>query len=213
MNLQNLRSSLEKIMPILDANLSAAHNEYMDCKISAGAYRVVRQRHENALVVLSDNSIHPEVAYKACAALAIDLGSGVKDMPNKEAAKTAVEDWWQCYRDAGFSEIHRFFDIPALPDDAPSTLPSPDEVKAALIGHIPRGACITHITPLWGGVLEPGERAIEVFKHGHLGDKALTIEVTPQRLYDLIRSGLVELESTSGNDPELSCRYDHYRVV
>lgn len=105
-------------MPILDANLSAAHKEYMEGDISHGAFEYVRSRHETALNVISLNDNTTEVAqiaYNACALLAIDLRSGVKEVPDKAEAQEKVEDWWQCYRNAGFTDVHEFFNSPTMP--------------------------------------------------------------------------------------------------
>ena len=116
MDIKNLKAALTGVMPILDANLSLAHSEYMDASLAAGAYGVVCSRHETALAVLSRTDLQAEQAYKACAALAIDLSSGVRSMPDAVKAQEQVENWWQCYRAAGFTEVNKFFDIPIMPE-------------------------------------------------------------------------------------------------
>lgn len=118
MDIQPLKISLTNVMPILTANLAAAHAEYMAGDIAAGSYGYVRSRHETATAVLSRDDIPAEDAYKACALLAIDLRSGVKEISDQHEAQAQVEAWWQCYRDAGFTEVHDFFDAPMLPDGA-----------------------------------------------------------------------------------------------
>jgi hypothetical protein len=103
-------------MPILDVNLAAAHKEYMSGELPAGAFHYVRSRHETALVVLSKDDLKPEAAFKACALLAIDLRNGLRDMTDQSSSATAeVEAWWQCYRDAGFTEVNSFFNAPMMP--------------------------------------------------------------------------------------------------
>lgn len=118
MDIQSLKISLANVMPILDANLAAAHKEYMDGDIAAGAFGYVRSRHESACAVLTRDDIKPEDAYKACALLAIDLRTGVKEATDQPEAEAQVEAWWQCYRDAGFTDVNKFFDAPMLPDGA-----------------------------------------------------------------------------------------------
>lgn len=118
MDLQSLKVSLTNVMPILNANLAAAHAEYMAGDIAAGAYGYVRSRHETAAAVMSRDDIPAEDAYKACALLAIDLRTGVKDVPDQAEALAQVEAWWQCYRDAGFTEVNKLFKAPMLPDGA-----------------------------------------------------------------------------------------------
>lgn len=90
----------------------------MDGDLAAGAFGYVRSRHESASAVLSRNDIKAEDAFKACALLAIDLRSGVKEAADQQEANSQVEAWWQCYRDAGFTEVNKFFDAPMLPDGA-----------------------------------------------------------------------------------------------
>lgn len=213
MDLAALNHHLRQVMPILDANLSAAYREYMDGKIPNGAYQHVLSRHGIALAVIGDDSIHPEAAYKGCALLAIDLRCGLEEMVDKDVAMRHIDGWWQCYRDAGFSEIHALFESPQQPEGTPSTLPSPDEAKAALRGSLPQGAFITHVTPQRGGEMEPGVPEVEVFESMRNGSKRLPIEISVDKLKSLIRNGIAVFESTSGRDPELHYRYDHYLVV
>lgn len=118
MDIQILKTNLTNVLPILDANLAAAYKEYMGGDLAHGAYGYVRARHETALAVLSRDDIPADEAYKACASLAIDLRSGVKEVVDKAEAAEKVRAWWQCYRDAGFTEVGKFFEIPILPDQA-----------------------------------------------------------------------------------------------
>jgi hypothetical protein len=118
MELQALKASLNRVLPILNANLSAAYNEYMDCTIAAGAYGYVRSRHETALAVISREDIDPEQAYKACAAVTMDISSGIALMDDATDAEEKLNDWWKCYREAGFTDIHPFFKIPVQPGGA-----------------------------------------------------------------------------------------------
>ena len=119
MNVQALKTQLTLVMPILDANLAAAYKEYMAGDLSAGAYGYVRARHEQAHLVLASNDPNALAAYESCALLAIDLHSGINEMADKKHAIQHVEDWWQCYRDAGFTHIHKHFDSPTLPGPFP----------------------------------------------------------------------------------------------
>lgn len=75
MDIQALKLSLTSVMPILDVNLEAAHQEYMKGDLPVGAFHYVRSRHEAALVVLARDDLKAEAAYMACALLAIDLHS------------------------------------------------------------------------------------------------------------------------------------------
>ena len=99
-------------MPVLDANLAAAHIEYMAGDIPAGAFHYVRTRHLTACAVLASDDLEAEDAYKACALLAIDLRTGIEELTG--IVKDKVDAWWQCYRDAGFTDLHPFFFRSAL---------------------------------------------------------------------------------------------------
>lgn len=116
MNLQSLKTSLTNVLPILDANLALVYKEFMDGDIARGAFEYVRSRHEIAIMVIADENIPADVAYKSCAMLAIDLRCGVKEVANKEESEAQVQAWWQCYRDAGFTHEHKFLGSPILPD-------------------------------------------------------------------------------------------------
>lgn len=118
MDLQTLKQNLINVMPILNANLAAAHKEYMDGDIPAGAFGHVRSRHEMACVVISNDDIKAEYAYQSCALLAIDLRSGIKEVVGSDSG--LLDAWWQCYRDAGFTEVNPIFKTPMLPSAVPN---------------------------------------------------------------------------------------------
>lgn len=118
MDIQSLKLNLATVMPLLTANLAAAHKEYMEGTLAAGAFGYVRSRHETASAVLSRDDIKAEDAYKACALLVIDLRCGVDEAANQPEAQAQLESWWQCYRDAGFTAVHPIFNAPILPDGA-----------------------------------------------------------------------------------------------
>jgi hypothetical protein len=61
--------------------------------------------------------------------------------------------------------------------------------------------------------MEPEVAAIEVFENGGLHSKQLPINLTAERLGDLIRNGVAVFDSGSGRDPNLHYEYDHYVVT
>ncbi|CAI9912151.1 hypothetical protein EFK68_03805 [Pseudomonas aeruginosa] len=113
MDIQTLKRNLANAMPILDANLAAAHREYMAGDIPAGAYHHVLSRHGTACEVLSRDDIAAEEAFKACALISIDLRRGTKDFAGGDTS--VVDAWWQCYRDAGFTADNPLYNTPMLP--------------------------------------------------------------------------------------------------
>lgn len=119
MDIQSLKKNLISVMPILDANLEAAHREYMAGEIPAGAFHYVRTRHETACVVIAREDQNAEAAFKSCALLSMDLRAGASEVTTPTEGQE--EAWWQCYRDAGFTGIHPYFKCPTLPLPDPST--------------------------------------------------------------------------------------------
>lgn len=113
MDIQSLKRNLISVMPVLNANLEAAHRDYMAGEIPAGAFHYVRTRHETACVVVSSEDMEAERAFKACALLAIDLRDGVKELSVSMTGQ--VDAWWKCYQEAGFTEVNPFFNAPMLP--------------------------------------------------------------------------------------------------
>jgi hypothetical protein len=113
MNIQALKQNLNNIMPLLTANLAAANRDHMAGKIAAGAFHYVRSRHETACAVIARDDLDAEHAYKACALLAIDLRHATEDFA--EGDTSLEKAWWQCYREAGFTEVNKFFNAPMLP--------------------------------------------------------------------------------------------------
>ena len=68
----------------------------------------------------------------------------------------------------------------------------------------PKGAEITLVTPH-----DDGGPCVTV----EVGCKRFPIEVSVEQFRRLRSRGIIEMDSSSGDDPELSARYDHYRVV
>ena len=113
--LQPLRERVKSIMPILNANLSAAHDEWMSGKIARGAFEYCLSRHATALELLSGENFDIETAYRACAPLTIDIRSGLKDTNDNGKTEEVMAAWIECFRNAGFTEMHRLYNIPIRP--------------------------------------------------------------------------------------------------
>lgn len=112
LNIENLKVALKNVLPILDSNIKQAYQEYMDGKIAAGAYSYVHDRHFLAHSVINRQDLEPEIAYNACALLAIDIRSGLTDDPENVQWQEAEKAWWDCYRAAGFTEVNKIFQCP-----------------------------------------------------------------------------------------------------
>jgi hypothetical protein len=214
MDLKPLQTHLSRVLPILDANLSAAYREYMDGKIPAGAYHYVLARHGDVLTVINDSTMPAEIAYRACAAVAIDLRSGIADLADKSAAQALADGWWQCYRDAGFIEINPYLNIPKHPEPMRAVSPAVTKAEAdtTLRGDLPKGAFVTVIQPQPGKAREEGVPEIEVHENCRRGSKLLSVSLTLEKLRLLSHHGIARFESSSGQDPNLHYQYDHYVI-
>lgn len=120
MNTSNLVSALKSVMPILDKNFELAAAEFYKGELPNGALHYIQERHLLASAVIADVSkFDANKVWDACAMITIDLRSGVDEMPDPSAAKETLDAWWQSFRDAGYTEVNQFFDIPAAPVIAP----------------------------------------------------------------------------------------------
>jgi hypothetical protein len=214
--IEELKVAVTAVMPILDANLSAAYTEYMDGSLSAGAYGVVRTRHENACIVLSGTlPVDPLRAYEVCAMLTIDLRTGIKDMPDQKQAKNEFNVWMDFYRRSGFTEDHKVFEFPTHPTLKSVALVAPQNTQgsphpdiAELVTKLPHAATVTHIAPQRGKKREEGVPPFELVQNGN----SEPIEITRDQFKLLLNGKFLVLSSSSGEDPNLHYHYDHYLV-
>lgn len=98
--------------------------------------------------------------------------------------------------------------LPHMAPIDPKTLDS-DEDSDVVNHGLPIGAVVTAITPQFGKRREHGVPETEVRFDGVL----LPIVLSERRLRRLIVAGRIEMDSSSGSDPSLHYRYDHYVVV
>lgn len=117
-----LKEHIAAVMPLLDANLAAAHKEYMAGSLAKGAFNYCSTRHLTAAHIVEANpaELNEEAALAAGARLFLDLRTALKDVPaDRRAAEEAkVENLREFFVKEGFTAINRHFDIPMRP--APS---------------------------------------------------------------------------------------------
>jgi len=106
-------------MPLLTANVSAAHAEYMDGRLAHGAYNYCLSRQAQVLAVLAADEARVTVtaALKVCSMMFLDLRTAVKDLSEveKPSAQAKVDELLTFYKEQGFTETNPVFDIPAMP--------------------------------------------------------------------------------------------------
>jgi hypothetical protein len=91
---------------------------------------------------------------------------------------------------AAFPDVDQL-DIESYPDDGVAHLDFPNSAEITLI--VPNDA--------------PDEKYVVVECAG----KALPIQINPAQLRRLVTRNILELDCSSGDDPDLSARYDYYR--
>lgn len=101
----------------------------------------------------------------------------------------------------------------AFPDLAPIDIAKcsgEDHGVEGIIQDLPKGAMIIVISQRnRGEPLEPGMREVEVWQ----GNQLLDLALTPAQVKQLVKRGMADLDSTTGDNPDLHYRYDHYIVV
>lgn len=112
MELEKLIIAIKGVLPILDSNMRNAYKEYMQGAIPAGAYSYVHDRHFLAHSIVNGQPLDADTAYKACALLAVDIRTGRADALENNQWQQAELQWWDCFRQAGFTAINKHFNCP-----------------------------------------------------------------------------------------------------
>ncbi|MEY2335678.1 hypothetical protein [Acidithiobacillus ferrianus] len=102
----------------------------------------------------------------------------------------------------------------AFPEIKPLELPAvSDDDACSMDVSLPIGALLTHLTPNKKRLGDREPQIVEVRQYNAFDAPLLDIQITPRQLTWLARTGRVEHDSSSGNDPELNYRYDYYLAV
>jgi len=114
-------------------------------------------------------------------------------------------------RSAAIAINNQCLDIP--PIDFSSLPDEIDEDIDQLVSLLPKGAVLIHITPREKGtVMEDDVPGIEVRQFDSVNAPLLDIKMTASQLKLLVARNIAVLHSSSGNDPGLYYRYDHYFI-
>lgn len=118
-NLSKLQAHVTALMPVLNANLSAAYAEWMSGKIARGAYEYCLSRHATAAALTGPlpAEVTADAAFAAGAQLFLDLRTGLKDIPEAERApaQTEIDAMLALYREQGFTETSFGMRVPRKP--------------------------------------------------------------------------------------------------
>lgn len=117
-----LQAHVSAVQPLLVANLSAAHTEWMAGTLARGAYEYCLQRNSLAIALTSRPAADLDEleAFKAGAVLFMDLPYAVKDVPadRREGEQAKVDALRAFYVQNGYTEVHPFLKIPVRPSPA-----------------------------------------------------------------------------------------------
>ncbi|MBU2765811.1 hypothetical protein HAP94_06275 [Acidithiobacillus ferrivorans] len=88
-----------------------------------------------------------------------------------------------------------------------------DDDDCSMEVSLPVGALLTWLTQNKKRLGDSEPQIVEVRQYNAIDAPLLDIPITPRQLMHLERTQQVVHESSSGNDPELNYRYDHYLVM
>ncbi|MHB8226268.1 hypothetical protein [Acidithiobacillus sp.] len=102
----------------------------------------------------------------------------------------------------------------AFPEIAPLEPPAiSDDDACSMDVSLPIGALLTWLTPNKKRLGDSEPQIVEVRQYDAIDAPLLDITITPRQLMYMERTKQVVHESSSGDDPELNYRYDHYLVI
>lgn len=100
----------------------------------------------------------------------------------------------------------------AFPEIEPLNMPDGEDDEDISDLNLPYNALVTLMTPRKASVDDVRHRIIQVSAYNSVHAPLLDIKITPVQLMRLEQAGKIVHESSSGDNPELQYRYDHYLV-
>lgn len=204
MSITEVQQLIRRLLPTLATNTALANKEHMDGTCSNGAFNVVLNREQSAHALCQSGIIqHVDALLQAFGPVMIDVKTGLRDAPTSDAQeahdalealytargfhKTGMDSWSHPdARDPAF---------PALFIDNTSMLLSP--LKAWVLG-----TYFTHVDPKPGADFPP---SVEI--------KGKPVDLSVESLTLGVARGHLEMDSSTGNDPNLNAIYTTYRLV
>ena len=126
--LKQLQEHMKGFFPVLDNNLAAAHDEYMNGEIANGAYQYVLSRHANATIIAKTEEVlklEPQKVFITASAIFLDFGAcleDIKEPKKKKEFQDKVDNLEKLFIENGFTEKNPIFKIPEMPrKEAPTT--------------------------------------------------------------------------------------------
>lgn len=200
----NIQGHIKALLPLLDKNQGLACQEYISGSLAKGAFDVVVTRNSTAHVLANADNINcPLALLKAFSPCLIDVRCYAKEYTSTKVQQV-YKDLLELYLEFGFSETDKFFDIPT-PNLSLNIQPlyieqTPEYLEP--VTSLPKGTLVTLVTPK--KYADFGS-AVEI--------NCKEVDIPPSVVKASIKAGVLEMDSTSGNDPELYAIYDTFRVV
>jgi hypothetical protein len=118
-------------------------------------------------------------------------------------------------REAAIAVNHEFPEIEPLDiyhDHFHDSAPSSIKEETMFVPALPKGAMLTWLQPNKNNMPKDAPHLVEVRQTFDVRSALLDITITPAQLLYLERNGYIEHDSSSGDDPKLNYRYDHFIV-
>ncbi|MGD1524183.1 hypothetical protein [Vibrio owensii] len=198
-SINEIQACIKYFLGALDSNLSAANEEYLNGSISKGAYETVLIRNSDAHLLASSDKINCPIALLGAFSLTtLDLKTHFKDVEPSEMDKSKLVELRKLFIDNGFNRSCPIFNVPVLDDgiSAGKLFKEAERDFLKPIDALPTGTLLTLVT------LKRGSSVVEI--------SGEAVGILPDAVKEALRSGMLELDSSSGNNPDLSARYDTY---
>jgi hypothetical protein len=111
---QKLRSYILKFIPLLKNNHSLATSKWKNGELSKAAYDHINQRYVVATHLNKRHDVKDEYLIEICSEITIDLHAALEviDESEKEMYAEFLKEWYICFHEIGFIDIHPVFSKP-----------------------------------------------------------------------------------------------------
>lgn len=111
---EKLRAYILKFIPILETHHEYAKKKWLDREMSKAAYEHVHQRYVVSTILNTRTDVKDEYLVDICSQITIDIHGAVELLNKEEQEKynILVEEWYDCFRKIGYTDIHPVFRKP-----------------------------------------------------------------------------------------------------
>lgn len=111
---EKLKAYVLKFIPILEKHHEYAKKKWLDREMSKAAYEHVHQRYVVSTILNSRPDVKDEYLVDICSQITIDIHGAVELLSQEEKQQydILVEEWYDCFRKIGYTDIHPVFRKP-----------------------------------------------------------------------------------------------------